>query len=155
MFGIGAAPVFKPASKRIEERKGIRMPSWKWVIVLFVSVFLLMACSGTADIELGQNQTDLGIVENGELQTFEVPVRNVGSADLVIEAVTTSCGCTTAVVSPMTIPAGEEGLLTVEYDSGAHGPEFSGPVERQIFVASNDPDEPELRFTLLVEVVLP
>lgn len=125
-------------------------------IMLLVSL-TLVACgpAGQPDIELAQASTDLGEVENGEVREFSVQVQNVGDAPLHIEAVTTSCGCTTAEVSPETIAPGESGSLRVTYDSGAHGPEFKGPVERQVFIDSNDPDEREVVFKLAVEVLPP
>ena len=42
----------------------------------------------------------------------------------------------------------------MSYDSGAHGPEFSGEVERQVFIASNDPDTREVILDLSANVVL-
>ncbi len=115
---------------------------------------LLAACDGSEpDIDLSQSQTDLGVVTNGEIRTMEIPVHNLGSGDLVIEAVTTSCGCTTADIKPGVIPAGGNGTLAIRYDSGAHVPDEVGLVMRQVFIASNDPDEAEFEFRFTAEVV--
>jgi hypothetical protein len=123
-------------------------------LVLSTIALLLVACSsGTAELVLDQTTLDLGQVVNGEVRTIEIPLRNTGSSDLVIQSVTTSCGCTTAEVSPLTIPPGESGVLLVQFDSGAHGPEANGPVMRQVFITSNDSDEPELEFRFTAEVV--
>ena len=116
----------------------------------------LAACGGTApDISLPDSNADLGEVVNGEIVAFEIPVHNIGDGELVIEAVSTSCGCTTANLSPELIPAGGSGTLAITYDSGAHGPNEIGPVMRQIFIASNDPDEPEFEFRFTANVVTP
>ncbi len=123
-------------------------------LVLSTIALLLVACSsGTAELVLDQTTLDLGQVVNGEVRTIEIPLRNTGSSDLVIQSVTTSCGCTSAEVSPLTIPPGESGVLLVQFDSGAHGPEANGPVMRQVFITSNDSDEPELEFRFTAEVV--
>lgn len=115
---------------------------------------LLAACSsGSADLVIEHTSIDLGQVINGEVRSMEIPLRNTGSSELVIESVTTSCGCTTAEVSPMTIQPGESGMLLVQFDSGAHGPESNGPVMRQVFIASNDSDEPEMEFRFTAEVI--
>ncbi len=124
------------------------------ILGLPLAAVLLAACGGgTPDIDLAQSQTDLGVVTNGEIPTIEIPVRNLGNGDLIIEAVTTSCGCTSASIMPEVIPPGGTGTLAIRYDSGAHGPDEVGPVMRQIFIASNDPDKPEVEFRLLAEVI--
>ncbi len=123
------------------------------MLVLLLAVLLAACGGGTPDIELAESQTDLGVITNGEIPTIEIAVRNLGNGDLVIEAVTTSCGCTTASITPEVIPAGGTGTLAIRYDSGAHGPDEVGPVMRQIFIASNDPDEAEFEFRLTAEVV--
>ncbi len=123
---------------------------------LAIAGLMLNACnSGKPDIALSQTEVDLGHVANGEVRTFEVVVENLGNEDLLIEGVTTSCGCTTAEVQPVTIPPGGDGVLIVSYDSGAHGPEFNGSVTRQVFIASNDPDEAEFELRFTAEVTAP
>ncbi|MDF1499772.1 MAG: DUF1573 domain-containing protein [Anaerolineales bacterium] len=131
-------------------------PKLKIFIVTVLATLVLVACSGGApDIQLESGEADLGELINGEVKTLEVTVRNAGTGDLIIEAVTTSCGCTSASVEPSTIRPGGEGILHIEYDSGAHGPEANGPVMRQIFIASNDPDQPEIEFRLTADVFPP
>jgi hypothetical protein len=123
------------------------------MLVLLLAVLLAACGGGTPDIELAESQTDLGVITNGEIPTIEIAVRNLGEGDLVIEGVSTSCGCTSASVTPEVIPPGGTGTLAIRYDSGAHGPDEVGPVMRQIFIASNDPDKPEVEFRLLAEVI--
>lgn len=113
------------------------------LLSLALLALLLSACGGRPQIAVADNALDLGDVVNGEVITREVRVENSGAADLVIEAVTTSCGCTQATVAPMTIPAGGSGTLSIAFDSGAHGPELTGPLLRQVFIASNDPQRPQ------------
>ncbi len=119
-----------------------------------LTLTFLAACAGGApDITLGRDQEDLGEVVNGVIRRIEIPVRNEGDGALIIEAVSTSCGCTSAEVDPTTIEPGEAGTLRITYDSGAHGPEANGSVLRQIFIASNDPDQPETVFEFVAMVV--
>ncbi len=131
------------------------MRNWTRTILTAGSlVLLLTACSGsTPDIHVSEAEVDLGEVINGEIKTIEIPIFNYGTADLVIEAVTTSCGCTTASVEPSTIQPGGSGALSVQFDSGAHGPDDIGPMIRQVFIASNDPDESEVEFRFLADVL--
>ena len=113
--------------------------------LLLATGLLLAACSSEQPhLVLETERFDFGEVVNGEIVAQDVTVRNDGAAPLVVEAVSTSCGCTAATLSPMTIAPGEQGVLHIEFDSGAHGPGLTGQVTRQIFIVSNDPQQPEV-----------
>jgi len=138
-------------------RLGVPIRRAALVLVLLAAVRALLAgcAGGEPDILLEEEQLDLGPLQNGEVRSFEVEVVNQGTGDLVIEAVSTSCGCTSARVIPTTLGPGESGSLQVTFDSGAHGPEELGPVLKQVFIASNDPDQPELEFRLTADILPP
>ena len=122
-------------------------------IILLVAIVALAACSGDeADITLETEALDLGDVPNGTIATRDLTVRNTGEGRLVVDAISTSCGCTTATLDPMQIAPGESGTLHIEYDAGAHGPELTGPLVRQVFINSNDPNQPEVVVELAVNV---
>jgi hypothetical protein len=94
-----------------------------WLIggVMMLPVLVLSACeSGPPDIAVTTTRLDLGPVKQGEVVTAETAVRNTGKSELKIEAVSTSCGCTSAQIQPDVIPPGGEGKLIIRYDSGAH-----------------------------------
>lgn len=115
---------------------------------------LLAACGGKQpQITVEAIDADWGHVVNGDILSRDLIVRNEGQADLVVDSVTTSCSCTQATVTPMTLAPGERGVLHIEFDSGAHGPELTGELIRQVFVTSNDPQQPEaqIEFTVFVD----
>jgi len=121
---------------------------------LAVSVLLLAACiGGQPHVEVDVTRHDFGAIPQGEVATVQIPVRNTGKADLKIESVSTSCGCTTADVQPTVIPPGGEGTLTIRYDSGSH-PD-TGKIRRDVFVATNDPDEQEVVVIITADVQPP
>jgi hypothetical protein len=123
-------------------------------LLALVAVLVLGACSGGApDIDVALQSKDLGTIRQGDVATAEIPVRNTGQGELRIETVSTSCGCTSAEVQPLRIPPGGEGVLTIRYDSGVH-PD-SGPIQRYIYVATNDPDEPEVQVLIQATVQPP
>lgn len=114
---------------------------------------LLAACGGKQpQITVEAVDADWGHVVNGDILSRDLTVRNEGQADLVIDSVTTSCSCTQATMTPMTLAPGESGVLHIEFDSGAHGPELTGELIRQVFVTSNDPEQPEAKVELIVFV---
>lgn len=112
----------------------------KTVIACILSVgFILTACSSKQpQIILETDQFDFGDVVNGNVITRDLIVQNEGDAPLIVSEVTTSCGCTQAVMEPTTILPGESALLYIEFDSGAHGLDLNGNVTRRIFITSND-----------------
>jgi hypothetical protein len=132
--------------------------SKRWFILMVLimgSAVLLSACGGQPQIAITENSLNLGEVVNGEVVTREITVQNVGQADLDIASITTSCGCTKATLEPMTIAPGERGTLHIEFDSGAHGPDLTGVLIRQVFVASNDPQQPEMVVELEANILPP
>ncbi len=120
------------------------MKKWLSLMALILLAVALAACGGPPQISVPEASLALGDVVNGEIITREVMVQNVGESDLIIEAVTTSCGCTEAAVAPTRIPSNGSGTLTIRFDSGAHGPDLTGQLIRQVFVVTNDPEQPEI-----------
>jgi hypothetical protein len=131
------------------------MKKWLSLIALIFLAVGLAACGGPPQISVPEASLALGDVVNGEIVTREVTVQNVGKSDLIVEAVTTSCGCTEAAVAPMRIPSDGSGTLTVVFDSGAHGPELTGQLIRQVFIATNDPQQPEIVVELEANILPP
>lgn len=130
----------------------------KWITVLAILVLaaLLAACGPKQPKLVLETETfDFGDVVNGKIVSRDVMVKNEGTGSLVVEAVTTSCGCTTATLDPMTVPAGGIATLHIEFDSGAHGPDANGRVMRQVFIASNDPEQPEALVQFTANVLPP
>ena len=127
----------------------------KRLIITFVLAGLLLAaCSGgQPQINLETAHFDFGDVLNGEILSYDIVVRNEGTKPVIAKSVSTTCGCTTAGLEPMTIPVGGSANLHITFDSGAHGPELTGQITRQIFITSNDPDQPEAMVEFTANIV--
>ncbi len=135
--------------------KEIRMRKYL-VLTMFLLTVVLTACSvAKPQISLEMSEFDFEDVVNGEIVTKDVVVTNSGQSDLVVETVTTTCGCTTATLNPMSIPAGGTATLHIEFDSGAHGPELTGQIMRQVILISNDPEQPEATVELVANILPP
>ena len=121
------------------------------IAALIVTGALLAACAPAApDIDVVRSH-DLGTVDKGALAVADLPVRNLGGGLLTVVGVSTSCGCTTATVTPMRIPPGGEARLHIEYDSAAHAEDL-GLIERSVFISSDDPDEDDVEIKITVMV---
>lgn len=87
---------------------------------------------------------DFGERDNTEEVRHEFLLRNAGTAPLVLQRVTTSCGCTAAKTTTEPIPPGGETPVVVIFALKGR----RGPQSQTVYVDSNDPDQPTLRLTL-------
>lgn len=78
-------------------------------------------------------------------------VKNAGRQTLEIKRVSTSCGCTTASIDKTSIAAGESANLTITFDPNLMGE--IGPVEKVVYIRSNDPTNEEATITVKMNVV--
>ena len=78
----------------------------------------------------------------------EFTIRNFGDAPLVIEGVSTTCGCTAALTAASRVEPGGSTSLRVTLETRR----YSGRVERQVLVRSNDPKTPLLQVTVTATV---
>jgi hypothetical protein len=78
-------------------------------------------------------------------------VKNVGDAALVIDRITTTCGCTAALLDEKTLPPGKSAALKVTFQTQ----DFDGRVERKVVLRSNDRERDPLEIRLQATVVRP
>ena len=80
-------------------------------------------------------------------------IRNFGDADLVIEQVTTTCGCTAAFLDEESkvLKPGRSGQLRVRLQTR----DYSGKVVRSVMVRSNDPAQKLLEIQVEANVQAP
>jgi len=83
---------------------------------------------------------DFGKSLPGKTLRKEFTLRNFGEAELVIEGVSTTCGCTAAITAETRVPPGGSTQLRVTLETRS----YTGRVERQVLVRSNDPETPLL-----------
>jgi hypothetical protein len=84
---------------------------------------------------------DFGHALPGKTLRKEFTLRNFGDAELVIEGVSTTCGCTAALTAQSRVKPGGSTSLSVTLETRR----YSGKVERQVLVRSNDKKTPLLR----------
>jgi len=124
------------------------------LVALSFSLLLLGGCAGgKPNIAVATQRHDFGRVKQGTVVTTEIAVRNSGTKELKIESVATSCGCTSAKLTPKIIPSGGEGKLVIRYNSGSHPDK--GPIERHVYIASNDPEKAEVDVIITADVQPP
>lgn len=125
-------------------------------------------------IKVSENKTDLGTVyqSNGAVTT-EFSIKNEGKSDLVIDKLSSSCGCTSASLVyrgqegprfymaghghdepdpswQVAVAPGDEATVKVYYDPTVHE-DLTGPVTRTVSVHSNDPVDFESKLTIILD----
>ncbi|HID63067.1 MAG TPA: DUF1573 domain-containing protein, partial [Anaerolineae bacterium] len=117
-------------------------------------------------IVLEPQKVDLGNVSPGEGKVeTSITIKNTGQKNLIVDSLSTSCGCTTVSVinngqeGPVfgtgtpsgdwatTIRPGETAELRIYYDPNFHK-DARGPMVREIYVSSNDPVDPVVKASI-------
>jgi hypothetical protein len=78
---------------------------------------------------------DFGKAVQNQTLAKEFSIRNYGDAELVIEKVSTTCGCTAAIPAENKVKPGGSTPLRVTLETRS----YSGRVQRTVVVRSNDP----------------
>lgn len=119
--------------------------------ILLAPLFLCSAVSAQAAqprLEVLQAGYDFGKVFQGQIVEHGFVFTNAGDAPLEIQKVKSSCGCTAALVSEQTIAAGKTGEVKASFNST----NFSGAVQKKIYLQTNDPVTPTKEFVLYGQV---
>lgn len=116
------------------------------LIVFIAAGFIVFASKEkTPNISVNPTHVDFGeIVQSGGTVSAKVVVTNTGREPLVINRISTSCGCTSAKMDQSDLSAGESREMTITFDPMAH-PDESGPIVRAVYLQTSDPDEPEIQ----------
>lgn len=78
-------------------------------------------------------------------------IRNVGDAPLVIDRITTTCGCAAALLDEKTLKPGQSAELRVTFQTEG----LEGRVERKVLLRSNDRQRDPLEIKLRADVARP
>jgi hypothetical protein len=124
----------------------------------FLIYFAFLLFLGNITLEAGQPKIkfreevwDFGKVKQGGVLAHEFVFTNVGDATLVIQKVSTTCGCTAALASNEKIVPGKEGKIEVKFDTRGYG----GLVNKLVYVDSNDPAQPRHQLQVSAEIETP
>ncbi len=105
--------------------------------------------TGEPQIEFDSELHDFGTVFQMRQYECAFKLRNSGTADLIIENVSSTCGCTAALLSDEIIEPGGEGEIKVTFKSGM----YSRTIRKTVRVRSNDPQEPRKSLYVKATVV--
>ena len=112
--------------------------------LILMTCFSLMAYAQVVGPKASAPQTefDFGTVEQGKIATHDFTLINTGGDILKITDVHASCGCTVAKPDKNELAPGETTNIKVEFNSAGR----EGKQEKMIYVKTNDPNNPELKY---------
>lgn len=121
-------------------------------ITMMVIVMLpVLALAGKGPrITFDKTNHDYGKVLYGETVTEEFTFTNSGDEPLIIEKLSSSCGCTKAVKGSREVPPKGKSKIVAAFDTTGFRP---GRKVQTVTVHSNDPNTPEVTLTLSADVV--
>jgi len=88
---------------------------------------------GIGKIVFAQTEFDFGQVTEGEIVERVFSFTNTGTAPVILEQVSASCGCTTPAYTQTPVQPGKTGEIKVRFDSNGQ----TGRQQKIISVASN------------------
>ncbi len=104
--------------------------------------------ASTPVIKFETTEHDFGKIIQGEQVSYTFKFKNVGNAPLIITSIEKTCGCTSPEYSNQPIKPGENGKITITYDSKGH----KGFQNKRLVVKANtNPSETILRIKAQVE----
>ena len=89
--------------------------------------------NASAQITFDEEMHDFGHLSAGEQVSYSFRFRNTGKKDLIISGCSASCGCTVPSYPQGRIAPGEEGYLTVSFNSSGK----AGETYEEVTVVSN------------------
>lgn len=101
-------------------------------IAIFTFIGFAVQAQSTPKIVFEKETIDYGEIEKGSDGIREFVFTNTGDAPLVIERVSSSCGCTIPKKPEAPIQPGEKGVIEVKYDTNR-----VGPIRKTVTVYSN------------------
>jgi Protein of unknown function (DUF1573) len=130
-----------------ESRIGVMSILKSGIVLAAVSFSIVSShCLGElrGELRVAEKKHDFGRVTQGQVVSHEFILENTGTADIVIQRVAPSCGCTAAAPSSNTIRPAEKVTLKVDFDTSG----FSGEKTKSVDVFTNDRDMPQLALVL-------
>ncbi|HZJ18694.1 MAG TPA: DUF1573 domain-containing protein [Patescibacteria group bacterium] len=127
-----------------------------------------------AKIQIDHSSKSLGdIIYDKGIVAHSFPLKNIGTKNLEVANLSTSCMCTKVYIKTSSeksdefgmkgmsspsdwkgiIKPGESAEIVAEFDPQYHGPQGVGPISRSVSMETNDPDHPYVEFSFEGDVI--
>jgi len=121
------------------------------VLCLFLFIFLIFEF-GCAENNLAElNEWDFGKIKQGDIVNHDFLFENFMPKVLKITGINTSCGCMVSETAKKSLLPGENTAITVRFNSKG----YVGQTKQFIYVNTDNPDMPVVKFVIKAEVQKP
>lgn len=114
------------------------------ILIHFICLFAAVVNAEGPRLEASSADFNFGRVFSGQQVEHLFRITNRGDAELKIDRVRSSCGCTAALLSDKSLAPGKTAELKAKFDSTR----FSGEVVKTVYLYSNDPEHPVTQLTM-------
>lgn len=106
-----------------------------------------------SQIEVTPMSFDFGDIDrkNGKVSTTVI-VENLEGTPIIINRLSTSCGCTTAEMDMSELAPGETRAMKITFDPMTH-PDLTGQIMRVVYLQTSDKARPEIEIELTGNVI--
>lgn len=120
-----------------------------FLIISLILVSFSFAQKQAPKITVEKPEHNFGEILEGQIVSHNFEIINTGDAELKIDKVQASCGCTAAQPTKKLLKPGEKTNIHVEFDSSNR----MGIQQKYVYVFSNDPTTPQLRLSFSALIV--
>jgi hypothetical protein len=122
-------------------------------IIIIIGIYLIFngirnRSEQPPKIVISKMEWDYGVVKPNDKPTHIFTIKNEGDEELIIERVRVSCGCVKVAISNKNIKPGKSAELKAIFDTTG----YEGKLNKDIYIRSNDPQEPEKVIALFIEI---
>lgn len=117
------------------------------IISLIISDYVVYAQPKFETID--GNSINTGNHIKGQPVNYEVKFKNTGDSDLEIKSVTTSCGCSTALITDKVVKPGQAGSINFTFNG-----QYTGQISKSMYVTTNEAAS-EHNITMIMNMVEP
>lgn len=133
------------------------LKSYGWISL--IPAYLFLAVFINNPVALSQEQAsikdeakfvwDFGKVKEGQVLSHNFIFKNESKKPLIIKELHSSCGCTVSEAQKKELSPGESTPIEVKFKSKG----YSGNIRQFVYLHTDSPDEPIIRFVVIAEVV--
>lgn len=122
----------------------------KILVLLFLFLGIAALCFAEGKAFLKENPVELGLLDEGKLYKFSLPIQNIGDSDLIIKVIEPSCGCVKVLHPKRETAISPLGKIDLKYSIDTTG--LEADTVKYLYIHTNEKYNPILKLTLKANI---